>query len=526
MKPDLNEIKRIPIQKRTAGKKIQFISGSALLQSSKRFRLGVRGPEGVGKTATVLSMIQDHVIVRAEDDDWIREVFGHNENLLEEVLAAGVDKRRSYLKDAHKVIFLDFDNRGLHPLINSNQMHEALLDCIQYLPVQDWETAHAAVDLGMEVLEEHALKYGKLGFWWVVDNCRTAWSLCQSDFVRAITGVDEAQLMAEIRMQNPGQSKEARRQQAKEMAENKDWSVINSQHNDLFMQRMANTEANMFLLSPNQTREREVNVNGRVETQLIPVLGGAKDNPFICDYIFRKYKSEDGHTFFADLSKSRYTGDLGRKISNPTWTRMREEIERIEGEHRTKKIIEFNKIEFAGAEPMEVPAMPVEDPLPDIEMDLTPAVGLEALRKEPTITSDDVLDMPDISLDMIANMEESPVDIVIDLETIDNPNLPSVEEIAGNEAEENREERITELLKLNKGELKQKAKGLNVSDKGIKRDIAMRIADREMIEVELDEKIKMDEDGLQSKLEVLEEHVSASEDDELDFDIPDIPDIL
>lgn len=339
-------LSRMPVEKRVKDLYLKWSQGPEIKKESRRWRIAFRGDQNTGKSHKGLTMIQDSVVARAEDDEYIKEFFSFNPKLKLEVLKAPLAKRRSKLRDAHMVVYLDFDNRGLQPLIASDVLDERLLPCLRYSAIHDWPSAMKAKNEAIEMLTEHSKKWGRMGCWIIIDNSAKAWSFCQSDYIRSVTGVGMNEMMADIKMSNPGQSSEARRQQAKQLSEIKDYTVISPSHNDEWLEPILNTGFHIMLMSPNKTRITEVKEGDVTYKREIFTIGGHPNNPYTMDYIIRLYKSDDGQTYYADIDKARHIGAVSDTITNPDFTAIRQLLQEKEQEYIAERKVKFNNISF------------------------------------------------------------------------------------------------------------------------------------------------------------------------------------
>ncbi len=344
---NLDEIaSRVPVQKRARKIDVSFKKGSQLLKGDRRIREAVRGPPGVGKSFTVFSMAQDHIVDRAPDDAWIKEFFDFNPQQQQVALEGDLGLRRAMLLSAHKIVVMDFDNLGMTPLFRTKQCDPRIFDQIEYFNITNWEEAHATMEEALNILGEHSKTYGKKGCWIVIDNMQNAWDLCRSDYLKAQIGQTLWEFMAEQRLKHPSKGTDGWKARAAAMGSVMNYDVINPSHNEEWLNRMANADYNMLLFGPNKAREEEVvQADGTVTKEQVPTLAGAKANPHVVDFIWRKWKDKQG-VFKAQITKSRDIGFQGRILTKPTWKMMREEHERAEREFLAKKEAEYNRVIF------------------------------------------------------------------------------------------------------------------------------------------------------------------------------------
>jgi len=367
-KDGLKILKREPASERAKNLRLKWSKGPQLKSQARRWRVGWRGPTNVGKTHKLLSMLEDHIELRASDDEWIKEFFAYNPSRKIQLLDADEKTRRTYLRDGHRVFFLDFDNLGLQPLIDAEVCNEPLLKCISYIHIQTWAEAVAAKNLIIEELGKHEQEWGRMGCWIVVDNAAKAWSLCQSDYVKTLTGSDMNDIIADIKMQFPGKDSAARKIQSDKLGDLKDYTIISPSHNDEWLEPMLNTGYNFMMMAPNKDRKVEVKDGDKTYTMEKPTLGGHPNNPYAMDYIIRLYKSDDGATRFADVDKARHIGQVSSTIANPTWRAIREELEELEQEY-----LEEQRVRHAGKD----------------YFDERPALGSSPVRESITTSCDE-----------------------------------------------------------------------------------------------------------------------------------------
>lgn len=337
------------VAKRAQSAEVIWRSGEELIAQNNRLVIGIRGDSGSGKTVSVFHMMEHTIELAAEDDDHIRDVFSFDKELMNNLLNTSIPKRRAELEKAHMFVFIDFDNRGAEAHFKAENCNPRLFDRVKYTGTSTWEESYKALNEGLDALKEHAKKWGTRGCYMIVDNMDKAWAAAQSDYTMAQFGIDNNTLLAETRMNNPGQSSEARRAQSKEVAKSKDWTVINGAFHAEWLDKMANSDYNVLFLSPNKTRPREVKVGNEMIKEDAPGMGGSKHVVFACDYVINKFKDEDGN-FWAIIEKTRsfeIAADVQpTKLANPRWSRIIGEIKELDAKHLKKKRALYAKREY------------------------------------------------------------------------------------------------------------------------------------------------------------------------------------
>lgn len=407
----------VPAHVRAQDREARHYSGEKLGVVMDRQLIGVFADSGAGKTHTIFSMLEDSVELRAHDDDYISRFFSYNPELRAELLKADEKTRRSYLRAAHKVIVFDFDKMGAQPLFQSQICNPALFSCVEYFPIADWEEAYAGFQSAVQILNDHAAKWGTYGCWWVIDNAAKAWSWTQADYVQAKVGRSANEFMMDIRMKYPGRDSAARSVQADKINDVKEWAIINPAHNEEWFDKMIDSGFNMLCLSP--PKELTITVGemgGKSITKKTLQLGGNKNNRYGLHYIWEKYVSEDGHTFWGELNKTRYTGQKGKEVSNPTYQRMRQEQERVEKEHGAAKQIRHAEFDYhdllpsIGAMPAMTSSATLDRRVPvstDPMGDVAPMPGVP----EPTTPSNgDFPGLGELGGDLWEGMTEVPIE--------------------------------------------------------------------------------------------------------------------
>lgn len=325
------------VAKQAARVQIVTKTGDELLEELP-LRIGCRGDTGTGKTTMVIHMLNHQIIEAAEDDDHIRWMFAKEKpDLCEKLLATdNLDARRSYLRAAHKVFYLDFDKSGFQKLFRN--LHHSLRNCVTYASVAVWEEAYAAKDEGISIMTEHAAEWGWKGCWFVIDNGKRAWQMTRDYYVRGITGMSNNDLMMEFNLKNPGRDSEAASKRAAEINNLMNYSVITPAHDDEWLYKMMDTGSNLLLLAPTITRKfKETDENGVTKEWEEVMIGGAPGNRFLMDILIRKWKSGDGKVYYARIEKVRgpemtakILSSLSSDIENPTFGRILKELNKME----------------------------------------------------------------------------------------------------------------------------------------------------------------------------------------------------
>jgi hypothetical protein len=454
--PNDGVLSKMPLSERAKEMYLKWSKGSSLKKQVKiRWRIGWRGDTNTGKSHKALTMLTDVIITQAEDDEYIKDFFSFNPKLKVEVLESSIEQRRKYLLDAHMVVFMDFDNGGLQPLIDADVCKEELLDCLQYINIGSWPEAVGAKDMAIEMLHEHEKKWGPNGCWIIIDNATKAWSYCQSDFIKSVTGVGMNELMADIKMANPGQTSEARRQQAKELSEIKDYTVISPSHNDEWLDQMLNTGYHIMMMSPNKTRITEVREGDVTFKREYLTLGGHPNNPYQMDYIIRLHKSDDGQTFFANIDKARHLGPVSETLANPTFTDIRELIQEKREEYTAEQQVKHNNTIISDTR--------TKDPeIIDPKAVITNFPQVDEIIDEPINLPSDDFELPD----------DEPEEDVPDIVIIDPNNFPNPE---GDRHPATYEITDEFLKKAKKSELKEACDQYGESTEGKKADLIERL---------------------------------------------------
>lgn len=398
---------KTPASKRAKGKKVKWRKGKSLSEGSKAWKLGVRGGSGEGKTTTVFHVATEQIELAAKDDEHIRDIFSFNPPLRDALLKSNEETRRTALLEAHMFIFLDFD-KGADLAFKAKQCNKIIIDkCFNYIGIDDWEDAYSALQEGLEMAAEHEKVWGNRGIWFIVDNLNKAWDSVQEDYIKAQYGLDMNTLLAEIRMNNPGRSREALRAQSQQISEKKEWSVINAAFHAEWLNRMKDSEYNVLFLSPSKNRPKDVRQsNGDVVEEQVPTLGGSKHCEFAVDWIIRKYKDEHGN-YWAEVNKTRGIdfdeNIMTEQISNPIFGPIKKEIYRIENLHAAKKEREYSKRSYLAKLP-SLDAIAQIAPIMDLEEDPLAIIDV----KEPEMSLDLELDL---SFDE-PEPEENPLQVI------------------------------------------------------------------------------------------------------------------
>ncbi len=390
---------RTPVAVRVEDRDVKALTGDDLANATDWFLVGGFGSPGVGKTRMAMTMVEDHVELRAAEDEWIVKMFQHNPEQMQKLLAAPEKVRRSYLRAAHMVIYLDFDLKGAQPLFKMQTVNKSLNKCFHYMPCSDWEDAYANMKKGMAMLKEHEKRWGRMGCWFIIDNADKAWAHCRTDFVYGVTGTDMNTMMADIRMKHPGKNSEAKKVQAEAINEKMDYGVINPMHNEEWMDRMVGSGYHMMILSPPKDRIIVIGeIGGKKIKEKVIELGGAKNNRHAMHYIWELYTSEDGHTYFAKLAKTRYTGKKGDVVTNPHWHKLRMQMERLEKEQLATKAIRHAKFDYFDELP-DLDNLPIVDEQPATtfldNIEITPPMSDDPLGQLPAIPGLDDIEIDD-----------------------------------------------------------------------------------------------------------------------------------
>lgn len=341
---------------------IDVKSGWDLLQISKNFRMAVYGESGAGKTHTMFSMVEDSVEVRAGDDEWIEEVFGHDQDLMKyvlnlEIMSPNPDTpgRMDMLREAHTIIFLDWDNKGAEELFASYTMNPMLYECVNYIGVKGWEDATKAAVKGMKLVEEHLERgLGSRGLWVVIDNMEEAWSEVMSDYTRAITGMTYTELRNQKRVSHPGVTKEARSDQNTAISREMDWVEIKTNHKEWF-KPLLQMDSNLMILAPPKERESETALpGGAVIINKQPSLGGEKGLIYHMNWVLSKVQTADKSSRYAKFQKTRWTGLVPRVVNDPVWSNIRKEIQRLTEDQIRMMLIKHRKKAYVDKLPVEV----------------------------------------------------------------------------------------------------------------------------------------------------------------------------
>ncbi len=359
-------------------------SGEELEMTSDQIRMYVRGDTNSGKTHTVFSMLEFFVEDMASNDEHIRDILGHwPPEAIDQVLnhPEGLAARRSVLRQAYKVIYLDFDYRGADELFASQTCNRELFDCFNYLGVRNWEQGVIAIKEGLKMLDEHeAAGWGRRGCWFVIDNMEEAWQEVQSDYVKSSTGLTHTEMSNQIRAKIPGINKAARKAQGEERGRNMDWVYIKSVHKEWFSP-ILRSGFNMMLMAPTKVRKEEVAlVGGGKEEQEVPQFGGEKNLKFFVNWGIAKFKTPDGLNRYAQFDKCRFTGLQPRMISNPTFANIYREMQRLIQEHLAGQQAKFASRDYMNIE--------------DLNIDISAFASLQTPKKRRRVR----MDVPDIPM--------------------------------------------------------------------------------------------------------------------------------
>ena len=334
---------------------IEVLQGFDLLNISKNIRMGVYGDSGTGKTFTIFSMLEDSCEVRADDDEWIKDVFAHNQELCNYVLSQDIVGRRTMLREAFTVILMDWDNRGTEKLAAAFTANPMLYECIHYIGINDWESATKGLNKALQIAEEHVARgVGRRGLWIVIDNMEEAWSEVQSDYTRATTGMTATELRNKARVDNPGTDKAAMSAQSKAIASEMNWGHINAAHKEWF-KPLLNQDINIMVMAPPKDRETEsVLPGGGYLKEKVPSIGGIKALIFYLDWVVGRYQTPDKTARYAKFKKCRWTGIITRTVSDPTYTNIRIEMERVTRQHIQLQLAKYKQRAYLDTVPVEV----------------------------------------------------------------------------------------------------------------------------------------------------------------------------
>lgn len=328
-------------------------TGDELLEELP-IRMGCRGEEACGKSTMGIHILQHQINEAAGDDDHIRWMFEKEKpELCADLLATDdLAARRTYLRDAHKIYYIDFDKKGFQKIFPN--LHKKMRPCVTYVAVSTWEEAYAAKDDGIAVMTEHAAKWGWKGCWFIIDNGKRAWQMTRDFYVRGITGMSNNDLMMEFNMKNPGKDSEAASKRAAEINDLMNYSVITPAHDDEWLYKMMDTGSNLLLLAPSMTRKfNETDENGITKEWEEVMIGGAPGNRFLMDILIRKWRSADKKTFYARIEKVRgpelsesILSAISTNIENPTFGRILNELKKLERLTIASNEEKHEKIEF------------------------------------------------------------------------------------------------------------------------------------------------------------------------------------
>lgn len=394
---DLPSVLPATARARIAAEPLDIKTGYELLQISKNIRVGGYGESGSGKTHLTFSMLEDSIENRAHDDEWIEEVFGHNPDLCNYVLGLPAfsptgnreDPGRSdLLREAHQIVFLDWDDRGAEKLFAAFTANPQLYECVEYIGVKGWDDGMRATREAMKKIEEHLDRgLGSRGAWIVIDNIEEAWSEAASDYTRSTTGMTYSELRSQKRLQHPGMDQAARSAQSTAISKELDWIEIKSNHKE-WIKPLLRMDCNLLVCAPPKERETETALpGGGYQKEKIPSIGGEKGVIFYLDWVVGLYQTADKTARYLRFKKCRWTGLTPRTLSNWSWKTIREEMQRLTEDHIRMQLVKHKAKKYLSEMPVEVSQwIKVRDPskrihnsdLPDVEvpgMSQPPASG-------------------------------------------------------------------------------------------------------------------------------------------------------
>lgn len=282
--------------------KITAISGSQLKVATTG--VAVIGPAGVGKTHTLISLI-DHLI----------DVKG-------------------LLPEEIHIEYIDLDS-GLVELLDQIPFPEAYLDSLTYTLCVDFFDITDATEAAFERLAAHKEQYGPDGCFIMVDNMAKAWEFSRNDVCQAIYGVSMTVKMKEAR----ASQEKAKRNGTKGKGvfnQQLDYAIINPLHND-WAESFKTSGFNFIWMSPWHYEDIKDENDKVVGVQL---RFGQKANELRVSYIIRKYFDDKGKRR-VDFFKSRATQTLLKGLTDVSWTGIFAEVAKlaeIEKRERTAKM--------------------------------------------------------------------------------------------------------------------------------------------------------------------------------------------
>ncbi len=324
---------------------LDWKTGNELYESANdNIRLGVTGESNTGKTYNAIAYLEHRIINKAADDYYISRFFKHNHELRDAALAMSIEQRRILLKQAHLMVFVDFDNRGLEKLIAGYTINPLLYDCLDYVGAETWEHGIQALFDAKERLRQHEENgWGKMGCWVVVDNMTEVWEEVQSDDVQqSHGGMTHLEIRGAAQAKHPGRDKAARSLQGEETGGRINWNNVKGQLRELF-KPLLNSGWNVILTAPPKFRKRKVKderTNEEVEFEMNSI-GGAKEVIFWCDWVIHRFISIDQVSRYARFDKCRWTGLTPKEVYDPTPENLEFEMERLLAQH-----IEIQKKKF------------------------------------------------------------------------------------------------------------------------------------------------------------------------------------
>jgi len=218
---------------------------------------------------------------------------------------------------------IDWDRRGIGPLLARNRISKELQDRIFYYKAtaENFRECYDAYETFEKMLMEHRNKYGFAPTWFACENMGGMWEAVREYYSISVKNRTLDTLLMDKR-------KEAARagvMKKPEFNRRDDYGVINPLHN-MLRNRFLNGDFNCII-----TSHLKAQYGTKDEGTLGEIVGytdeGQKGNADLTDIILRKKIVKKN--FVGDIRGSRYTKMLVRDINDPTFSNLWDMIYKI-----------------------------------------------------------------------------------------------------------------------------------------------------------------------------------------------------